>query len=83
MAQPRLGKEFFVVDDNIPFDRYGGASSMTRFLLQSDQRNYVRFVDLLKEGMPWEEALAKSYHATKDQLVASYGRWLGVPNLLP
>jgi len=83
VPQPRLGREFFVVEDNIPFNRYGGASSMTRFLLQANQRNYVSFIDLLKEGMPWEEALSRSYHATKEQLVASYGRWLGVPNLMP
>jgi len=83
VPEPRLGDEFFVVDDNIPFNRYGGASSMTRFLLQTDPRNYVRFINLLKEGMPWEEALANSYGATKSQLVASYGRWLGIPNLRP
>ena len=83
VPQPRLGKEFFVVNKNIPFDRYGGASSMTRFLLQTDPNNYVRFINLLKEGLPWEEALANSYNATKQQLVASYGRWLGVPNLMP
>jgi len=80
---PRLGEEFFVVDKNIPFNRYGGASSMTRFLLQSNERSYVRFINLLKEGVPWEEALDKTYHATKEQLVASYGRWLGIPNLRP
>ena len=80
---PRLGEEFFVENDNIPFNRYGGATSMTRFLLQSSQANYVRFINLLKEGMPWEEALNQSYRANKEQLVTSYGRWLGVPNLQP
>ena len=83
VPEPRLGKEFFEVNKNIPFNRYGGASSMTRFLLQTDQQKYVRFINLLKEGMPWEEALAASYNATKEQLVASYGRWLGVPQLRP
>lgn len=83
VPQPRLGEEFFVVNKNIPFNRYGGASSMTRFLLQADQQSYVQFIDLLKEGMPWEEALGLSFRATKEQLVSSYGRWLGVPNLRP
>jgi len=81
--QPRLGEEFFATDQNIPFDRYGGATSMTRFLLKTDQRKYVKFIKLLKEGMPWEEALTQSYNATKEQLVSAYGAWVGVPALRP
>lgn len=81
--QPRLGDEFFATDQNIPFDRYGGATSMTRFLLKTDQQKYVKFIKLLKEGMPWEEALQQSYNATKQQLVSGYGAWVGVPTLRP
>lgn len=81
--QPRLGEAFFATDANIPFDRYGGASSMTRFLLEIEQAKYVEFIRLLKTGMPWEEALDKSYGASKQQLVASYGRRIGIPILQP
>lgn len=81
--QPRLGEEFFATDQNIPFDRYGGATNMTRFLLKTDQQKYVEFIQLLKEGMPWEEALKQSYNATKEQLVGAYGAWVGVPTLRP
>lgn len=83
IQQPRLGESFFVVDQNIPADRYGGASSMTRFLIQTDQEKYVKFIKLMKEGMEWEEALSTSYNANKDQLVNAYGRWIGLPHLLP
>lgn len=83
IQQPRLGESFFVVDQNIPADRYGGASSLTRFLIQTDQEKYVKFIKLMKEGMEWEEALSASYNANKDQLVSAYGRWLGLPHLLP
>lgn len=81
--QPRLGEAFFAVDDNIPFDRYGGATSMTRFLIQTDQQKYVRYINLLKEGVPWEEAMQTSYNASKQQLVLAYGQWIGVPHLMP
>ncbi len=81
--QPKLGEAFFAVDQNIPFDRYGGATSMTRFLIQTDQAKYVRFINLLKEGVPWEEAMQTSYNAGKQQLVSAYGQWIGVPHLLP
>jgi hypothetical protein len=83
IPQPRLGESFFVVDQNIPADRYGGASSMTRFLIQTDQEKYVKFIKLMKEGMEWEEALLASYNANRDQLVSAYGRWIGLPHLLP
>ena len=80
-AKPRLGSNFFDTNAKLSFDSYGGASSMTRFLVETDQKKYVQFIDLLKSGMPWEEALGHSYQATPSQLVSSYGRWIGVPNL--
>lgn len=81
--RPALGEAFFATDRNIPFDRYGGATSMTRFLLETEQSNYIKFIKLLKTGMPWEEALGQSYGANKQQLVSAYGRRIGVPHLLP
>lgn len=81
--QPSLGRQFFTVDGNIPFDRYGGASSMTRFLIETDKTNYVHFVDLMKAGMDWQQALRLSYNAGPNELVRSYGAWIGVPNLMP
>jgi len=82
-AQPRLGANFFDPKSKLEFKSYGGASSMTRFLVETDQEKYVQFIDLLKSGMPWEEALGLSFRATPAQLVKSYGRWIGVPNLAP
>lgn len=83
MPQPMLGQAFFAVDQNIPYDRYGAASSMARFMLEADQQKYVKFVQLLKEGEEWEEALTNSYNASKQQLVAAYGQWIGIPHLMP
>jgi hypothetical protein len=78
---PRLGDDFFVLGQNIDLRYYGGASSMVRFMMVTDQKKFVRYVDLLKEGTPWEEALEQCYNAKKEQLVTGYGRWIGVPGL--
>jgi hypothetical protein len=63
--------------------QYGAASSLNRFLLQASRENYVRFVELLKDGMKWEEALKEAYGSTPDELLAHYGRWINVADLRP
>jgi hypothetical protein len=63
--------------------QYGVASSMNRFLLQSDRQAYVRLIEGLKEGLKWNEALQEAYGGTPEELVSRYGRWIGVPGLTP
>jgi hypothetical protein len=43
----------------------------------------VRLIESLKEGMKWEEALRDAYGSTSDELLAHYGRRIGVPDLRP
>ena len=63
--------------------QYGVASNLNRFLLQSNRRDYVRFIESLKDGMKWEEALHDAYRATPEELLAEYGRRINVPDLRP
>ncbi len=63
--------------------QYGVASSMNRFLLQTDREKYVRFIEGLKEGLKWDEALQAAYGGTPAELVSQYGLWIGVPGLRP
>lgn len=63
--------------------QYGVASSINRFLLQTDRRKYAHFIELLKEGLKWDEALQQAYGGTPAELVSQYGRWIGVPGLVP
>jgi hypothetical protein len=63
--------------------QYGVASNLNRFLLQSNRRDYVRFIESLKDGMKWEEALKDAYRATPEELLAEYGRRINVPDLRP
>ena len=62
---------------------YGIASSLNRFLLQANRAGYVAFIEALKEGMTWDEALRHAYGSSPDELLAHYGNWVGVPNLRP
>ncbi len=79
--QPSLAG--FFTADPIRGWQYGVASSMNRFLLQSDRQKYARFIELLKEGLKWDEALKTAYGGTPEELVSQYGRWIGVPGLTP
>lgn len=63
--------------------QYGVASSLNRFLLQSNRDSYVQFIEALKEGQKWDEALQNSYKSTPEELLAAYGQLLNVPNLRP
>ena len=63
--------------------QYGVASNLNRFMLQSNRRDYVRFIESLKDGMKWEDALHDAYRATPEELLSEYGRVINVPDLRP
>lgn len=63
--------------------QYGVASNLSRFMLQSNRENYVRFIENLKAGDKWEAALKDAYGGTPQQLVESYGQAIHVPGLQP
>jgi hypothetical protein len=63
--------------------QYGVASNLNRFLLQTSRESYVRFIESLKEGMKWDEALREAYDSSPEEMLSHYGRWIGVPELRP
>jgi hypothetical protein len=77
-----LGGDFFSAEP-IHDWQYGAASSLNRFLLQTDQQSYVRFIEGLKEGLKWPAALQQAYNGTPEQLVKQYGQSIGVSDLRP
>ena len=77
-----LGGDFFTAEP-IHDWQYGIASSLNRFLLKTNQQNYVRFIEGLKEGMKWPAALQQAFNGTPEQLVAQYGQSIGVSDLRP
>lgn len=67
----------------IESQHYGMASNLNRFLLQSNRDHYVQFIEALKEGQTWEEALQSAYKSTPEQLLTAYARWINVAELRP
>lgn len=63
--------------------QYGLASSLNRFLLQSNRQSYVRFIENLKEGLKWDEALRDAYGSTPDEMLVHYARWINVAEVRP
>jgi len=80
--QRSFGGDFFVTDD-LEAWQYGAASSLNRFLLETNRESYVAFIEGLKEGLLWPQALQRAYGGTPEQLVIQYGQWIGVPDLRP
>lgn len=84
MKQRRnLGGNYFDLEKNIDAWQYGVASSMTKFLVNSNPKAYVKFIDSMKAGTKWDQALLEAYKAKPEQLLQHYGRTVGVPNLMP
>jgi hypothetical protein len=63
--------------------QYGIASSLTDFLIHRNTQAYTRFIQGLKEGVPWPESLQTAFNLKPEQLLTIYGRTVGVPELEP
>lgn len=66
---------------NIDAIQYGIASGIVRFLIDTDPRKFADFVMSIKEGTAAEKALTTAYGVTIDELLAAYGRTIGIPDL--
>jgi hypothetical protein len=80
--QRSMGGDFFT-RRNISSWQYGVASTLADYMIRTDKKAYVKFIEGMKEGLSWEESLMASYKATPQQLVSSYGQAIGVPDLKP
>jgi hypothetical protein len=80
--QRSFGGKFFTAE-MLEGWQYGAAISLNRFLLDADRASYVRFIEKLKEGLSWPDAFREAYGGTPEELVALYGRRIGVPDLRP
>ncbi len=78
-----MGGNFLMRKGNIDPWQYGIASSITDFLLNTNADGYTRFIQGMKEGLTWVESLQAAYNCTPQELVATYGQVIGVPDLRP
>ena len=78
-----LGADFFAIgpDHHIDAVQYGIASSIVKFMVARDRKKFASFVRGIKEGMSVEESLKESFNASPADLVAAYGKAVGIPGL--
>ncbi|HEV2294816.1 MAG TPA: hypothetical protein VGR35_13255 [Tepidisphaeraceae bacterium] len=72
-----LGAQFFT-GDRLDGWQYPVAQLLTEFMIKQDKKRYVAFIDGIKDGMNWEDALATKYGAPQDRLVAAFADSLNV-----
>lgn len=78
-----LGTNFFDERANLQPWQYGIASNLTNFMLQIDAGRYRTFILGIKEGFTPEEALNRAYGVTPAELIAQYGRSIGLNGIRP
>lgn len=72
-----LGHQFFT-GDRLEGWQYPVAQLLTEFMIKQDRKRYVAFIDGIKDGMKWEEALTSKYGVQQDRLVAVFADSLNV-----
>lgn len=75
----RLG-DFFTAD-HIADWQYPVSQMLTTMMIEAGKRNYVDFINGIKDGLPYDKALADKFKAPRDRLVAVFGSYLGVQGL--
>jgi antitoxin (DNA-binding transcriptional repressor) of toxin-antitoxin stability system len=78
-----VGENFFATgpDHHINAVQYGIASSLVKFMVARDRKKFAAFVRGIKEGMSVDESLKASFDASLADVVAAYGKAVGVPGL--
>jgi len=75
-----LGPDFFTTPQ-IAGDQYGIAYTFTAFLISADRSGYVKFINGCKDGLDSVRSLEKAYGVPVEDIVAAYGRSMGVGHL--
>ncbi|HXE55660.1 MAG TPA: hypothetical protein VN541_21730 [Tepidisphaeraceae bacterium] len=72
--------EFFTTD-HIEGWQYPVAETLCTFMIQNGKRNYVNFINGIKDGLSWRDSLDEKYQAPVERLVRVFGNQLGVRGL--
>lgn len=81
--QSRKSVEDLFKSEQIVAWQYPVARTLTEFMIRQNKTGYADFINAIKDGAPWEEALQKQYGVTPEQLVSAYGQSMSVPGLKP
>jgi hypothetical protein len=72
------GLHGFFDTDHIEGWQYPVAEMMTTFMMSESKKNYVAFIDGIKDGLTPEESLRTKYKAPRDRLIPAFAKYLGV-----
>ena len=75
-----LGEQF-VSGGRIEGWQYPVAHMLTEFMIRENRAGYVAFIDAIKDGAEWPDALAQKFGATPEQLAAAFGQSLRIRGL--
>lgn len=81
LQQHRNSMSGFFTAEHIEGWQYPVAQSLCEFMITAGKKNYVDFINGIKDGMKWDEALDEKFHAPVDRLVSVFGQTLGIKNL--
>jgi hypothetical protein len=81
--QTRKSLEGMLQADAIVAWQYPVARTLTEFMIRQNKQGYVEFINAIKDGEKWEEALANKYGTTPQALITAYGYSMTVAGLKP
>ncbi|MEO6436173.1 MAG: hypothetical protein ABIP55_10505 [Tepidisphaeraceae bacterium] len=81
--QSRKTLDDFFEADHIVAWQYPVARTLTEFMIQQNKQGYVDFINAIKDGAAWQDALKEKYGVTAEQLINAYGNSVGVRGLKP
>lgn len=61
--------------------QYGVASGLVQFMLKQNPHGFKEFLDSIKDGKDWVEALKETYRCTPEELLFHFGRANRIPRL--
>jgi len=61
--------------------QYGIASGLVGFIFKSKPQGFKQFLDEIKDGKDWEEALKENYNCTAEEMLVQFGRANRIPRL--
>ena len=79
--QSKKSLEKFFEADHIVAWQYPVSRTLCEFMIRQSKKGYVEFINGIKDGMRWDDALREKYGVTAEQLVRAYGISMGVPDL--
>jgi hypothetical protein len=75
-----FGRDFFT-GDRLEGWQYPVAHLLTEFMIKESKKNYVAFIDGIKDGMKWSDALTQKYGVSQEQLVTAFADSLKIRGL--